>query len=128
VSLTTVWDASVLLMLLQRERGWEALEEALEHVCISTVNIAEVLSRLIDRGADAGTVTALLASLPIRILPFTASQAIEAAKLRASTRVAGLSLGDRACLALASELGAPAATADQVWAELGLPVPVRLVR
>ena len=45
----------------------------------------------------------------------TESQAQRSAELRLATRTAGLSLGDRACLALAAELGAPALTADRSW-------------
>lgn len=66
--------------------------------------------------------------LGLEVLPFTAALAEATAQLRPLTREAGLSLGDRACLALAGALGLPAVTADRIWPDLRLPVEIRVVR
>jgi ribonuclease VapC len=87
---------------------------------ISTVNLAEVFSRSADRGVDPAKLAAKLVEGglldgAITVEPFTVADAIDTARLRPATRDAGLSLGDRACLALARRLDAPALTADTAW-------------
>jgi ribonuclease VapC len=112
--LALVLDASALLAYLRDEPGAELVAEAIaDGVVISTVNLAEVLSRSVDRGADPAKIAARLAQSglldgAITVEPFTTADAIDAARLRPLTRDAGLSLGDRACLALARRLGTPA--------------------
>ena len=64
----------------------------------------------------------------LRILPFTPEDAELTAGLWSTSRQAGLSLGDRACLSLAQRLSLPALTADRSWAALELEVEVRLIR
>lgn len=95
---------------------------------MSTVNAAEVLSRLARDGDDPSARVRSLLAFGIEIVPFTLDHASRVAELAALTRPAGLSLGDRACLALAMERGVAAATADRAWAELALPVRVETVR
>lgn len=116
-----VLDASALLAYLREEPGADVVAEAIAGgVVISTVNLAEVFSRSADRGADPAKLAAKLTQSglldgAITVEPFTAADAIDVAHLRPLTRDAGLSLGDRACLALARRLGAPVLTADTAW-------------
>jgi ribonuclease VapC len=124
----TVLDASAVLALLFREAGHEAVEEALDAACISTVNVAEVLTRFTRDGHDAGAVLERLAASVLSIVPFTERHAAIAAELAPQVRTWGLSLGDRACLALARAQAAPAMTADQAWAALDVGVQIRLIR
>jgi ribonuclease VapC len=119
--LALVLDASALLAYLREEPGADVVVEAIAGgVVISTVNLAEVFSRSADRGADPAKLAAKLTQSglldgAITVEPFTATDAIDVARLRPLTRDAGLSLGDRACLALARRLGAPVLTADTAW-------------
>ena len=121
-------DASVALILYFRESGFEAANDLARGSIISTVNVAEVLTRLTRVGASAAEAMRALARVDIDIVPFTLDHAPRVAELAPLTRSAGLSLGDRACLALAIERGVPAATADRAWTELALGVEVVVVR
>jgi len=84
------------------------------------VNLSEVLSRAADKGMSPSDMAALQTALPFEIIPFDRAQAQTAASLRPPTKALGLSLGDRACLALAIERQAVALTADRVWQELDI--------
>lgn len=121
-------DASALLAFLFREPGHDIVAEHLGDAALSTVNLAEVLGRFARDGHDPTRVRSRLAALPIRVVPFEVSTAELVARLEPPTRPLGLSLGDRACLALALELGVPALTADRDWADLEIGVEVVLVR
>jgi ribonuclease VapC len=126
---TVVLDASALLALLYREPGAEAVEEVLDGAAVSAVNWSEVLQKLSRRGLDpASPVVAALQKLGLRVEPFTGADAQRAAELWEAGREIGLSVGDRACLALAHRLGAEALTADRVWEKADCGVVVRLVR
>jgi PIN domain nuclease of toxin-antitoxin system len=92
------------------------------------VNAAEVAAKLVDAGAEAEDAGQSLLRLGARILPFEQGDVVPAAHLRAASRSAGLSLGDRACLALAERLAVPTLTADRAWAELNLDIEIRLIR
>lgn len=132
--MTAVLDASALLALLKGEPGAERVAEALERgAYLSAVNLAEVLSKLADWGEDPAEAQARMEQVgllgaAVEVLPFTGEDALEVARLRALTRAYGLSFGDRACLALARRLGLPALTAERAWAELGLGIPVEVLR
>ena len=123
-------DSSALLAAIGRELG--ALEVAdlmrRRSCAMSTVNVTEVVTKLIDRGMSLPDIWADLRNTAIAIYPFDEADAEEAARLRTSTRAAGLSLGDRACIALAARLGTPVVTADQAWTAVSLPVEVILIR
>ena len=129
-----VLDASALLAYLFGEPGAEEVSALLVETCaISAVNFSEVLSKLSDYGKKSEEAADLmerqgLTGSAILVLPFDETQARALARLRAKTRRAGLSLGDCACLALASTLNLPVATADRVWATLRLGVEVRCIR
>jgi PIN domain nuclease of toxin-antitoxin system len=129
-----VLDASALLAYLRDEPGADAVADAIaDGVTVSTVNLAEVLSRIADRGSDPIAVADQLTSSglldgAITIEPFTATDASEVARLRPATRDLGLSLGDRACLALARRLDLTALTADTAWSQVDLAVDVAQIR
>jgi len=114
--------------MLQNEPGGEVVQELLETALISSVNWSEVTQKALDWQAELEWLSQELTALGLEILPFTAAVAEATARLRAATRQAGLSLGDRACLATAAVLGLPAITTDRVWPDLGLPIEIRVVR
>jgi ribonuclease VapC len=132
--LAPVLDASALLAHLRDEPGGDVVAEAIASgAVISTVNLAEVFSRVADRGDDPAKLAAELTQIglldgAITVEPFTAADAIDAGRLRPLTRDAGLSLGDRACLALARRLDAPALTADTDWQGVAHGVELRPIR
>lgn len=131
---STVLDASALLAYLRDEPGADVVADAVATgAVISTVNLGEVLSRVADRGADPARVARQMTDRgllggALAVEPFTTADAIEIARLRPLTRDLGLSLGDRACLALASRLDAPVLTADSAWSTLDLPLELRPIR
>ncbi|MFD9965036.1 type II toxin-antitoxin system VapC family toxin [Amycolatopsis sp. NPDC058986] len=126
---TPVLDASAILALLYREPGHDVVAGHLADAVVSAVNWSEVVQKLAQRGhpSPEGAANGLL-SLGVRVALFDERDAVAAAKLWPTTRSAGLSLGDRACLAVASNLSGVAVTADQAWAELDLAVPIQLIR
>ncbi len=125
--LSFVLDASALLAMLQGEQGGEMVEAILEHAVISAVNWSEVVQKSASRGVPIEGLRDDLRALGMAVLPFDPQDGEAAAELWPTTRSKGLSLGDRACLALAHRLDVPALTADRVWAELDLPVKVELL-
>ncbi len=92
------------------------------------VNLSEAVAKLCDKGVPEVEVRQAIGSLPIEVAPFDEQLAYEAGLLRATTRASGLSLGDRACSALARKLDLPALTTDRSWAGLSGEVTVTLVR
>lgn len=114
--------------MLQGEPGGRPVEAVLEHSVMTTVNWSEVVQKVIARGLDATGLGADLGALGLGILPFDAGDAEHAARLWAKTRAAGLSLGDRACLAVAHRLDLPAVTVDRAWADLDLDVEIQVWR
>jgi ribonuclease VapC len=132
--LAPVLDASALLAHLRDEPGADVVAEAIASgAVISTVNLAEVFSRVADRGGSPAKLAAELTESglldgAITVEPFTAADAIDAGRLRPLTRDVGLSLGDRACLALARRLDAPALTADTDWQGVAHGVELRPIR
>jgi PIN domain nuclease of toxin-antitoxin system len=121
-------DASALLAFLMREKGEAQVAPLLGDSCISAVNLSEVLARFARDGHDPIVVAEKLAAGPMQVVPFTREHAAIAAGLAPDTARLGLSLGDRACLALALSLRIPAVTADRAWAHLRIGVEVRIVR
>ena len=123
-----VLDASALLALMQGEPGAQRVAAVMADALICTVNLAEVGVKVIGVGGVRGEVKQLLSRLGLGIVAFDEDLAWATADLRARTRSAGLSLGDRACLALAMREGATALTADRAWARLDLDCEVELIR
>lgn len=123
-----VLDASAVLCLILNEPGADTVTDALPLSCISAVNLSEVITKMNERGLNDADVAAVLDPLQLRVIPFDAALAHASGMLRSATRGLGLSLGDRACLALAAKLGATALTTDQAWAALGNIASIVLVR
>lgn len=125
-----VLDASAVLALIHREQGETVVSEYLEttETGISIVNVAEILSKQQDFGIPASEALPLLELLGIQFYDFDRKQALQVAELRNKTKAYGLSLGDRACLALAQELKCPVLTGDRIWAQLKLGINVILIR
>lgn len=124
-----VLDASVVLAVLFEERGAEKMtDKIMDSAVISAVNLAEVQSKLVKMGhppEDAWRDALLLETDPE---PFTADQAKIAGSLIAKTVKHGLSLGDRACLALAIALQAPVYTTEQTWKNLKVGILIHVIR
>jgi ribonuclease VapC len=124
-----VLDASVLLALLNQERGAERLTDAvMENSVMSAVNVAEVQAKLVDAGGAPDEVWKFVLGLISKVEPFTEEQAKIAGTLIAKTKPLGLSLGDRSCLALAMALKSPVYTADKVWLSLKLGIRIHSIR
>lgn len=123
-----VLDASALLALLGGETGASEVERLLPDVAMSTVNLAEVAGKLAEKGMPEPEVRRVADGLGIEVVDFDADQAYQTGFLRPATKAIGLSLGDRACLALARRLGVPAITTDRVWAGLRVGAVVRVIR
>jgi ribonuclease VapC len=128
VSETYVLDASAVLCLLQEEKGADRVARALPAAVIGAVNYSEVVSKLVESGIDEATVDGLMDTLQLNVIPFDRIQARLAGSLRAATRKLGLSLGDRACLALAATGGATALTCERAWTKFEAPCKVEALR
>ncbi len=126
--MTVVLDASAVLALLYDESGKDLVIAHAQGALVLSVNLSEVLTRVIDKGGDAERVRKLLQRLELTIVPFDEDLAVLAAKLRTATKSIGASLGDRACLALATSRRVPVFTADRDWARLDLGIDIRLIR
>lgn len=125
-----VLDASAVLCLLKDEAGASRVKASLPRASISAVNLAEVVAKLMEAGGSAANITAIIDTLDLTVVPFDGGQAVASGLLRAVTRAHGLSLGDRACLALARQRSAIALTADRAWLSLppDLGIRVELIR
>jgi ribonuclease VapC len=124
-----VVDSSVLLAVIHQEQGSDKVTpELLARAIISTVNLAEVQSKLLNWGWLPDEAWADATSAVKDVIPFTAEHAKAAGSLLAETRAFGLSLGDRACLALGLSLQAPVYTADRSWKNLKLGVRIHVIR
>jgi ribonuclease VapC len=124
-----VLDASALLAVLNREPGADKLTPQLLNIATSsTVNLAEVQGKLVNRGLNPREAWEATIS-PIReATAFTPEHAMTAGSLIVETRALGLSLGDRACLALGLALRAPVYTADKSWKSLKLGLRIHVIR
>lgn len=127
-----VLDASALIAYLQQEPGWQRVESRIadQRCHLLTVNLAEVLTRLADWHVPVVDMLHRIEGLELIMAPFDTELAASTAELRHPTRNFGLSLGDRACLALARRLGAVAVTADRPWTQLdpALGIKVECIR
>ena len=124
-----VLDASALLALLNKEPGNEFVAEFIENGAImSAVNLSEVVAKLSEAGLPEETIHDVLDALGLTIVEFDRTSAYIVGLLRPATRQAGLSLGDRACLALARQLNLSAVTTDRIWENLSLGIQIQVAR
>ena len=128
--MTVVLDASAVLSLAFGEPGAGIVAAGLAGAAICAINESEVLAIMIRRGATPAAADAALHDLGLSSIAFDRLLAARTARLERETRAAGLSLADRACLALAASLGAPVLTADRAWLGIAntVGVEVRLIR
>jgi PIN domain nuclease of toxin-antitoxin system len=126
--MTVVLDASAVLALLFDEPGKEIVLSHAYGARLLSVNLSEILTRVIDKNGDPESVLKQIKRLEFQIVSFDEMLAISAAKLREVTKHIGASLGDRACLALAVLSDLPVLTADQKWGFLDIGIDIRLIR
>lgn len=125
--MSVVLDASALIAMLKGERGSAKVAAGIAGARMSSVNYAEVVSHFIHAGMPEREVDAMLDPLPLTVVPAAKPLAQIAGRLRAPTAEAGLSLGDRFCLALARHDGLPAWTSDQNWKKVADAAGVKVV-
>ena len=126
--MTLVLDASAVLAVINGETGAEMVQNVWMDASISAVNYSEVIAKLVDSGLDDTDTIDILDALPLTVHDVDVAQARQAGLLRRQSREHGLSLGDRACLALAVSLGLPVMTADHVWTEMDVGIEVIVIR
>ena len=125
-----VMDSSAILAFMQAEIGAQVVDDLLrEHECvISAVNLTEVATKLIDKGLAPTQLARVLKEMQVQPIDFDQEQAQLAAALRVSTREQGLSLGDRACLALTKLMQGTAVTSDHAWQDVKAAVGVPIIQ
>ncbi|MCB1713629.1 MAG: type II toxin-antitoxin system VapC family toxin [Candidatus Competibacteraceae bacterium] len=124
----TVLDSSAVLAWLLEEPGHKRVDAVLEKSLISTVNWSEVLQKVHPYQPDLAAFTARFSAIGLHIIPFSIDQAEQAATLYPQTKAAGLSLGDRACLALALTSQSMVLTADRAWRRIDVGVSIGLIQ
>ena len=125
---TVVLDSSAVLALIQNESGSAKVKTVTASALLSSVNLCEIHSKLIHKGIAATDSWNKISTLQCDVCAFTSEQGKVAAELIQITRPLGLSLGDRACLALAIERKAKVYTADRNWKNLSLGIEIEVIR
>jgi ribonuclease VapC len=128
VTISVVLDSSAMLAALQDEPGAELVAPVLPTASILSVNFAEVVTKLIAGGGDPATVRRDLGTVSIKIVDFDKELAQATGELVLLTKSKGLSLGDRACLALARREKLPVLTTDRAWQDLDVGVKINVIR
>jgi PIN domain nuclease of toxin-antitoxin system len=123
-----VLDASALLAAIFAEKGSQQVIARLPSALLSAVNLAEVATRALDLGQSLEETIRQVQRLPLQIIPYDAEQAHVTASLRPATKPLGLSLGDRACLALGMTRGATVLTADRLWGKIQCDLEIIFIR
>jgi len=124
-----VMDSSALLAVTKGEKGAETVMELIEanDCVISSVNMAEVATRMLDLGLPLNELKRALGLFNMDVIDFNEEQAMACAELRPLTKSAGLSLGDRACLSLAKLMNGTAVTSDRPWMAIAEAVGVKVL-
>jgi len=123
-----VLDASAVLAVYFDEAGADKVLATLPGALLSAVNYTEAIGKSLDRGEALPVALRKLAAMGVEVVAHDARLAQRAGALRPLTRRLGLSLADRACLALAERKRAPVLTADRKWSSLNLDLDIRLIR
>ena len=126
--ISSVLDASAILAYLVGESGFRDVEKLLDDAAVSAVNIAEVASKLAERGAPPDRIRQTIQALGVEVIPCDEMIAYRIGDLRESTKALGLSLGDRACLATALQYNVRAVTADRQWKTLKVGARIHVIR
>src|SRR3990167_5745144 len=125
---SVIFDSSALLALLQEEPGYKIAEEHLTTFIMSAINVSESIAGLIKIGIPPNEAKITILDIVKNIVPFCAEQACIAAQFIPFTKSLGLSLGDRACLALGKQLNLTVLTTDKVWKKPNLGIHIQLLR
>ena len=123
-----VLDASAVIAVVRLEAGGDVVADVIDRSIISAVNFSEVLTSLGNQGMPLPRVLEAMRLLQLEVVPYDEQQAMMTASFRVATKTFGLSLGDRACLALGRLLSFPVMTADTIWGKVELGVEVKLIR
>lgn len=123
-----VLDSSAILALLNGEPGGEHVAPHIGAAMVCTPNVTEVVSKLIDAGDSADSAVMRFGKLALVVVAFDYDLALRAGALRARTAKQGLSLADRACLAVAEREAVPAVTVDKAWAKADVAAKIQLIR
>jgi ribonuclease VapC len=123
-----ILDSSAVLAVLQNEPGADMVTKVLESAVVSAVNFAEIVGKLVERGATLEQARLTLSAIDLQIATYDESQAERTGELVYAARRHGLSLGDRACIALAERERVPAYTADRRWTQVSCDADIRLIR
>ena len=128
--MTIVVDASAVLAVIMTEAGSDSVVGHLGDAHLGTINMSEVIAKLTEYGVPAAQARRQIDRLDLHVHDFDADQAEKAAALRLPTKALGLSLGDRACLALAQRLGVTVLTADRRMADANeiAALDIRMIR
>ncbi len=122
-----VLDASAVLAAFFNEAGADVVAEHMSGALISAANFSEVIAKLVDRGLPSEQIVDIMSQIDVEVVPVDREQATAGGLLRKETRSAGLSLGDRSCLALALSRNAVAVTGDREWRRLAKEVGVEVL-
>jgi PIN domain nuclease of toxin-antitoxin system len=125
---SAVLDSSAVLAVLNAEAGADRVIAGLEDALVSTVNYAEIVAKLVERGSSDAEAQEALRTVVFTTVDFDTPLAQRTGAMRLATIKRGLPLGDRACLSLAEREGVPAITADRSWVGAISGVQVRLIR
>lgn len=123
-----VFDTSAILALVKAEPGWDRAAAMFPAAVLCTVNAAEVYTKFAEWQLPRHELAKYQVMIQDIVAPFDNDLAMRAGALRTATKVFGLSVGDRACLALAQRLGVPVLTTDKIWASLQVGVEIEVIR
>lgn len=125
-----VFDSSVIIAILRKEKGYQVGEKLISRGAISAVNWAEVSGFMGKRHAPREVIQETLSQYPLKVLPYEEEFVVTTGHLASCTKHLGLSLGDRACLVTAMAHNLPVLTADRIWKELEeeLALEIQLIR